>query len=70
MQVPRLTTPNLHPKEQKRSLGTPEKRLGPLSLGMTAAFFVAREGEPGDEGEFLVSHPSRKGRGMDGARGH
>jgi hypothetical protein len=35
-QILRLTTPKLCPKEQLRSLGTPERRLGPRSLGMTA----------------------------------
>ena len=41
MQILRLTTPKLHPKEQKRTLGTPERRLGPRSLRMTAAFLGA-----------------------------
>ena len=38
MQILRLTTPKLHPKEQRSLFGDPgtEKRLGPLSLRMTA----------------------------------
>jgi hypothetical protein len=30
-QILRLTTPNLHPKEQKRSLRTPESAWGPFA---------------------------------------
>jgi hypothetical protein len=39
MQVLRLTTPKLHPKEHRPLFGDPgtEKRLGPLSLRMTAS---------------------------------
>jgi hypothetical protein len=33
LQILRLTTPNLHPKEQKRSLGTPENVWGPVRSG-------------------------------------
>jgi len=37
MQILRLTTPKLHPKEQRSLFGDPgtEKRFGPLSLRMT-----------------------------------
>jgi hypothetical protein len=34
-QILRLTTPKLHPKEQKALFGNPEKRLKPRSLRMT-----------------------------------
>jgi hypothetical protein len=42
MQILRLTTPKLHPKEQRSLFGDPgtEKRLGPLSLRMTAKFML------------------------------
>ena len=42
MQILRLTTPKLHPREQRSLFGGPgtEKRLGPLSLGMTANFML------------------------------
>jgi hypothetical protein len=41
-QVLRLTTPNLHPKEQRPLFGDPgtEKRLGPRSLRMTDIYKV------------------------------
>jgi hypothetical protein len=41
MQVLRLTTPKLHPADEDLSAGAPEteKRLGPLSLRMTAFLF-------------------------------
>jgi hypothetical protein len=41
-QILRLTTPNLHPKEQRSLFGDPgtEKRLGSRSLGMTGFIFV------------------------------
>ena len=44
MQVLRLTTPTLHPADEDPSAGTPEaeKRLGPLSLRMTAVFVGVR----------------------------
>jgi len=34
-QILRLTTPKLHPKEQKTLFGDPGERLGPRSLRMT-----------------------------------
>ena len=39
MQILRLTTPKLHPKEQRSLFGGPgtEKRLGPLSLSDDSA---------------------------------
>ena len=41
-QVLRLTTPNLHPKEQRPLFWDPgtEERLGPLWLRMTAHFML------------------------------
>jgi hypothetical protein len=42
MQILRLTTPKLHPKEQRSLFGDPgtEERLGPLSLRMTASLML------------------------------
>ena len=42
MQILRLTTPKLHPKEQRSLFGPPgtERRLGPLSLRMTGHFML------------------------------
>ena len=42
MQILRLTTPKLHPRERRSLFGGPgtEKRLGPLSLWMTANFML------------------------------
>ena len=42
MQLLRLTTPKLHPKEQRSLFEDPgtEKRLGPLSLRMTTNFML------------------------------
>ena len=53
-QILRLTTPNLHPKEQRPLFGDPgtEKRLGPLSLRMTGHFMLWTLGA-GHQGKFL-----------------
>jgi hypothetical protein len=39
-QILRLTTPKLHPKEQKSLFGDPGKRLGPRLLRMTDSLFI------------------------------
>jgi hypothetical protein len=63
LQILRLTTPKLHPTNQDPFVGTPaEKRLGPLSLRMTARLGQVRDSHNGevvnDDANFLDTTPS------------